>query len=111
VLVCDTDAFATGIWHRRYLGTGSAAVTAVAAHRPGDLYLLTDHEGVPFVQDGIRDGEHLRAWMTAEFAAELDRTGRPWQRLVGPLPRRVDDAVAAVDALVRAGWHLADPLG
>src|SRR5581483_7884993 len=62
VLFCDTDARATAVWEERYLGSSSAPVRAAA--RPADLYLLTDHEGVPFEDDGLRDGEHIREWMT-----------------------------------------------
>src|SRR6185436_18227497 len=56
ILICDTDAFATTIWHQRYLGYKSAEVESIAnSHRRPDLYLLTDVE-TPFVQDGTRDG-------------------------------------------------------
>ena len=54
LLICDTDAFATSIWHRRYLGERSPAVEALAdSYRP-DLYLLTD------VIDPLRAGRHAR---------------------------------------------------
>ena len=62
VLVCDTDAMATAIWHERYLGAPSASVERVAdAMAPRALYLLTDHADVPFEDDGLRDGEHCAA--------------------------------------------------
>jgi NadR type nicotinamide-nucleotide adenylyltransferase len=108
LLVCDTDAFATAIWEERYLGSCSPAVRA-AARRP-DLYLLTADDDVPFVDDGLRDGEHLRAWMTARFRAELARSPVPWLELTGPYRRRLADAVAACDALLARGWSLAEPL-
>lgn len=111
VLVCDTDALATAVWHLRYLGTHSEVVEREGARRPADLYLLTDHVDVPFVQDGIRDGEHLRAWMTSEFVDVLRRGGHRWRLLRGPVERRVEDALAAVDALLREGWEFTDPLG
>lgn len=102
VLVCDTDAFATSIWHRRYVGARSPEVEAIAAaaRRP-DLYLLTD-VGIPFVQDGTRDGEHVRAWMHETFVEELSAQGRPFLLISGPHARRMRDAVAAVDALLAA---------
>ncbi|HKO23198.1 MAG TPA: ATP-binding protein, partial [Chloroflexota bacterium] len=77
LLVCDTDAFATTLWHERYVGTPSQAVAAVAAGRRADLYVLTDVD-IPFVQDGTRDGEHLRHWMHDRFIAELTREGHPY---------------------------------
>ena len=109
VLVCDTDAFATAVWHERYVGRRSAAVEALG--RRGALYLLTDPGDVPFVQDGLRDGEHLRSWMTAVFAERLAATGRRWQLLRGAREVRAGAALAAVDALIAEGWGLAAPLG
>jgi len=49
--------------------------------------------------------------MTAEFEAELDAGGHAWRRLTGPLQRRVQDGLDAIDALVARGRRFADPLG
>jgi HTH-type transcriptional regulator, transcriptional repressor of NAD biosynthesis genes len=99
VLVCDTDAFATAVWHRRYLGGRSAEVEAIAAaHRRPDLYLLTD-AATPFVQDGTRDGERVRDWMHRTFVEELTATGRRFVELAGPPDARLAAALAAVRAL------------
>ncbi|MFG3699081.1 AAA family ATPase [Micromonospora sp. NPDC047620] len=108
LLFCDTDARATAVWEERYLGSASTEVR-VAARRPA-LYLLTDHVGVPFDDDGLRDGEHLRAWMTGRFRTVLAGCGVPVVELTGPHPERLARAVAACDALLAAGWPLADPL-
>ncbi|MFI8277162.1 AAA family ATPase [Streptomyces sp. NPDC085929] len=110
VLICDTDSFATGIWHERYMGGRSEWVEKIAAMTPRDLYLLTDHADVPFEDDGLRDGEHLRPWMTDRFRAELDRTGRRFLIVRGDHETRLKAAVEAVDELLRAGRHFADPL-
>ncbi|HVK19146.1 MAG TPA: AAA family ATPase [Fimbriiglobus sp.] len=99
VLVCDTDAFATAVWHRRYMGCRSAEVEAVAAaHRRPDLYLLTD-VATPFVQDGTRDGEHVRDWMHRAFVEDLTATGRRFVELAGPPDARLSAALAAVRSL------------
>ena len=108
LLFCDTDARATAIWEERYLGSPSEAVRA-AARRPA-LYLLTDHDGVPFADDGLRDGEHLRAWMTGRFRAELAGCGVPVVELRGSHEERLAVAVAACDALLAAGWSFTEPL-
>ncbi|MFF4537202.1 AAA family ATPase [Streptomyces aureus] len=110
VLFCDTDSFATTIWHERYLGAPSPEVAAVAARTSRHLYLLTDHEGVPFEDDGLRDGPHLRPWMTGRFRAELERSGRRFLLVTGSPEERLRTAVAAVDGLLAEGWHFADPL-
>ncbi|MEV6277908.1 AAA family ATPase [Nocardia sp. NPDC051832] len=110
VLICDTDSFATGIWHERYLGARNAEVERIAAGTPRDLYLLTDDADVPFEDDGLRDGEHLRPWMTGRFREELARTGKRFRIMRGDRATRLNAAVAAVDELLAEGWQFADPL-
>lgn len=109
VLVCDTDAFATGVWHERYLRARSPEVEALARAHP--LYLLTHPDDVPFEQDGLRDGERIRSWMTAAFAERLGASGRRWRWLRGGRRERVEAALVAIDALLAQGWGLAKPLG
>lgn len=108
VLVCDTDAFATGIWHERYLGRRDARVDGLGRVHP--LYLLTHHDGVPFVQDGLRDGEAIREWMTEHFVDELAATRRRSVVLRGTFDERVDAGLAAIDELLAEGWGIADPV-
>jgi HTH-type transcriptional repressor of NAD biosynthesis genes len=99
LLICDTDAFATTIWHERYMGYPSPEVQAIADARRYDLYLLTNAD-IPFVQDGTRDGEHIRLAMHARFQEALEATGRPYLLLSGPHEARLRAAVAAVDEIV-----------
>ena len=101
VLICDTDAFATSIWFRRYFGRRSPQVEEIAArHRRPDLYLLTDVL-TPFEQDGTRDGEHVREWMHQTFAEELSATARPFRTLSGTPGERLRQAALHVDELLR----------
>lgn len=100
ILICDTDAFATSIWHRRYLHERSAAVESIAAqHRRPDLYLLTD-VNTPFEQDGTRDGEAIRHWMHETFVAELTAQKRPFRFLSGTASERLAKAVEIIDELI-----------
>ena len=93
VLICDTNALATTLWHRRYMGFDSAAVEAVARRVRCDLYLLTGDE-IPFVQDGLRDGEHIRHEMHCWFEAALAAQTVPWQLLRGSREERLEAALA-----------------
>jgi HTH-type transcriptional repressor of NAD biosynthesis genes len=108
VLVCDTDAFATGIWCERYLGTASPDVDAIARRHP--LYLLTHHDGVPFEQDGIRDGESIREWMTGRFEEALAASGRRTVVLRGSIDERVATGLAAIDELIGSRLRFSAPV-
>jgi HTH-type transcriptional regulator, transcriptional repressor of NAD biosynthesis genes len=105
VLVCDTDAFATAIWHERYRGVRAPEVEALADVRPR-LYLLTHHDDVPFHQDGIRDGEQLRGWMTGCFAERLRGAPHRLESLRGTRGERLARALALVDAWLRQPHEL-----
>lgn len=110
VLVCDTDPFATGIWHERYLGAMEPDVDALA--RPfGDLYIVTHHEGVPFAQDGVRDGESIRSWMTARFIERLTQLRLPHVVVTGSHESRLGQAMEAIASTERAAWQFAAPAG
>ncbi len=104
VLVCDTNAFATTLWHRRYMGGPSAEVEAIARAGRCDLYLLTGDE-IPFVQDGLRDGEHLRRQMHRWFEEALAAQPVPWLLLRGSVAQRRAVAKSAIAALFSdSGW-------
>jgi NadR type nicotinamide-nucleotide adenylyltransferase len=112
LLVCDTDALATRVWERRYVGRGShAAARAVPLLPPRRIYLLTDHVGVPFVQDGWRDGEHIRADMTDWFIEELTASGVSWALLSGTFEERMDLARRIVDEALLDSARFGEPLG
>ncbi|GJF33774.1 transcriptional regulator NadR [Kitasatospora sp. NE20-6] len=112
VLVCDTDTLATTVWQERYTGRATGPVHRLAAAvPPRALYLLTSHEDVAFADDGLRDGEHLRPWMTGRFREVLAASGTPWRELRGDRATRLAAALAEVDTLLAGGWGLAEPLG
>lgn len=105
VLLCDTNAFATVLWHRRYMGADSQDVEAVAARGRCDLYLLTGDE-IPFVQDGLRDGEHIRHEMHGWFEQALSRQPVPWRLVTGTHEQRMEQALAAITSLFEdSAWR------
>lgn len=100
-VVCDTDALATALWHRRYLGDAPTRFTARAAAARPLLYVLTSPEGVAFEQDGWRDGEHVRAEMHEWFREALDGQDAPWIEVVGSPEARLARTVEALRAAGR----------
>lgn len=110
-IVCDTDPLATVAWWERYLGDGSDEALAFARSNLADLYLVTDPADVAFVQDGLRDGEHLRAGMRHRFLELVAASGRPWQVVSGNREERLAAAVAAIGAHERAHPRFRTPVG
>ncbi|MDL5351461.1 AAA family ATPase [Microbacterium sp. zg-YB36] len=109
VLVCDTDVLATTLWHERYVGQRAARIHDRAAeHRPA-LYVLTGDE-IPFVQDGTRDGEHIRSRMQERFRAVLEDQPVPWLEVRGDVATRVQAALPAVHDAVARALSFAAPL-
>lgn len=112
LLVCDTDAFATGLWHERYLGAPSPDLAPLALpSSPHRLYLLSDVQAVPFTQDGLRDGEHIRGWMHARFEQALAGSGHAWRRVSGSEEEMLAQALAHIDEHRQMLWRFAAPLG
>jgi len=76
ILICDNDSFALTIWCERYLGKYYREIydiyyNAKNLNNEKKIYILTK-PNVPFVQDGLRDGEHIRDWMYERFIEELN---------------------------------------
>lgn len=99
VLICDTDAFATSIWHERYMGVPSEEVKAIAAARNYDLYVVTD-VNIPFAPDDIRDGESFRQWMQDRFIEELSKNSTPMIVVTGPHQERFAAAIKRIDEIL-----------
>lgn len=104
ILICDTNAFATILWHRRYMGSHSQAVEEIARRGRCDLYLLTGDD-IPFVQDGLRDGEHIRHQMHGWFEEALAAQAAPWHVLRGSHEKRMQEGVRLIRSLFKdSSW-------
>jgi NadR type nicotinamide-nucleotide adenylyltransferase len=96
VLICDTNAWATTLWHRRYMQCDSEALDALGRQSRCHLYLLTGDE-IPFVQDGLRDGEHIRHAMHGWFEEALAAQRVPWRIVRGSHAERTAAAAAEIE--------------
>ena len=77
------------------MGRSTGPVERIAASRSYALSVLTSDD-IPFVQDGLRDGEHLRGWMTQRFRERLQE---PWIEVYGSVEERVDQVLARMLSL------------
>ena len=109
VLVCDTDVLATALWHERYVGRPAPRILQRSADHVPDLYLLTGDE-IPFVQDGLRDGRHIRHAMQERFRRVLEGQDAPWMEVRGSVTQRVAASVPAVRAAIERRLTFGAPL-
>ncbi|WP_269938436.1 AAA family ATPase [Arthrobacter sp. HY1533] len=110
LVIADTDALATTLWERYYLGDGSyGSYGALAALPRRDVYLLTDHTGVDFEDDGWREGEHRRPEMTEWFKEALTEGGHSWILVTGSRERRLATAIAVIDAMLEQQITFSSP--
>jgi NadR type nicotinamide-nucleotide adenylyltransferase len=109
LLVCDTDVLATALWHERYVGADAARLRERARAHPPVLYVLTGDE-IPFVQDGTRDGEHIRHAMQERFRRVLAEQPVPWLEVHGDVPTRVAAALPKIADALAGALRFATPL-
>ncbi len=98
LVICDTNAFTTMIWQQRYMGHVTPRMKQIASKAPADLYIVTGDE-IPFVQDGIRDGEHLRHTMHKQFISELKSRGLPYIVVHGSVEERIQQSLSKIDKI------------
>lgn len=99
ILVCDTNAVATEVWQRRYMRATTEQMRAIGAQDKADLYIITGDE-IPFVQDGIRDGEHVRHEMHQWFIDRIEATGVPYIVVTGSRDERLATAADAANKMI-----------
>jgi len=109
IVVADTDAIATSVWHERYIGGPHDPALVLSRRHPAHLYLLTSPDGVAFHQDGLRDGEHVRGKMTERFRTVLEENQIAWQELRGGPEERLEIALSLCESAL-APPVLAPPL-
>jgi HTH-type transcriptional regulator, transcriptional repressor of NAD biosynthesis genes len=103
ILICDTDALATTIWHLRYVGIKDKALEKLVNTSKHALYILTGTD-IPFVQDGLRDGEHLREWMHQTFLEELTKRMLKYVVVTGSREERLKKAIKSIDSISQQNY-------
>lgn len=100
VIVCDTNTVATELWQRRYMGATTDEMHDIATRDKADLYIITGDE-IPFVQDGTRDGEHIRHDMHQWFVEHIKATGTPYIIVSGSPEDRLAEALAISKKIIQ----------
>lgn len=100
LLICDTDSLATAVWHERYMKFWSPIIANFGSTQHYDLTLVTGDE-IPFVQDGFRDGEGIRNWMTQRFIHLLKERGEHYALVEGSPEERLAFAIQEIQSIVK----------
>jgi HTH-type transcriptional regulator, transcriptional repressor of NAD biosynthesis genes len=102
VVVADTDALVTAVWHERYMGCADPELDAFAAGWVPDLYLVCCPD-FGWVQDGTRESEAHREAMHASMERRARRSGARVVTLPGPHELRLRTALAAIEEVATFG--------
>jgi NadR type nicotinamide-nucleotide adenylyltransferase len=98
LLVADTDALVTAVWHERYLGEPDPVLDEMASTTPPDLYLICDDE-IPWSQDGTRESKADRRWMQEAMTERANASGAAVAHISGAPAARLERAVEAIRPL------------
>jgi len=102
IVVCDTTAVMTTIYSRLLFDDRSLDARAFELHRTSALTLLTALD-LPWVADGLfRDGAHVREPVDAMVREWLHERALPFAVIGGEGPKRLAQAEAALQPLLRA---------
>lgn len=104
VLICDSDNLSTVVFEERYLGTVSERTVASAAANKPDLYIHTGTD-IKWVNDGLRESEKERVWMSEEMFRLAHDSGVPTVSVTGNHLERMEDATGAVNDLLREKFY------
>jgi HTH-type transcriptional repressor of NAD biosynthesis genes len=106
-LICDTNSFVSGIWYERYMYHPVPPELQVIHEKMcinPVIYLLSEVKGMPFVQDGYRDGEEIRENMQKQFFVALQKEKEKnnicYDVLSGSYDERFYQAIQIIDSLI-----------
>ncbi len=96
VVIADTDALVTAVWHERYRGHPDTELDAMAKAVAPDLYLVCRPD-FGWVQDGTRESEDHRSTMQESMEQRAEASGATVATLSGPHQERIEVALDAID--------------
>jgi HTH-type transcriptional regulator, transcriptional repressor of NAD biosynthesis genes len=99
VLICDSDAFTTTLFHELYAGPCPQWMRDEATRRSYDLYLLTAPD-TPFIDDPQRNHPEHRHWFYDRCVEWLESNGRRYVVIRGGWEERFAAAREAVERVV-----------
>ncbi len=98
VVIADTDALVTAVWHERYLGWSDDELDALAAEVCPDLYLVCAPD-FEWVQDGTRESPAHRQAMHESVLRRTDASRAQVAVLSGSPDARLAEALSLIEPL------------
>lgn len=98
VVVADTDALVTAVWHERYLGRSDDELDVLAADASPDLYLVCAPD-FDWVQDGTRESRAHRQTMHESILRRTEASRAEVAVLTGSTDARLDEALSLIQPL------------
>jgi NadR type nicotinamide-nucleotide adenylyltransferase len=99
VLICDSDAFTTTLYHELYVGACPPYIREAAERARYDLYLVTSPDA-PYVADPQRNHPEHRGWFFDRCVEWVRSRSARHVILRGSWDERFDLACAAIDGLL-----------
>jgi NadR type nicotinamide-nucleotide adenylyltransferase len=101
VMICDTDLLETKVYSEEYYGgIVDPELEKAARENSYELYLLT-YIDTPWEADDLRDRPEQRNEMFNAFENALKEHNRPYILLKGNVKNRLEQAIIAVDEILR----------
>lgn len=98
LVVADTNALVTAVWHERYMGHRDPVLEAAWQAAKPDLYLMCFPD-FPWVQDGTRESRDERIWMHEAMLSRAYESGVAVESLQGTHHERLRRAMQVVEPL------------
>ncbi len=98
VVIADTDALVTAVWHERYLGRSDDELDALAADGWPDLYMVCAPD-FEWVQDGTRESQAQRQAMHESVLRRTDASRAQVAVLRGSPDARLAEALSLIEPL------------
>jgi NadR type nicotinamide-nucleotide adenylyltransferase len=98
LVISDTDALVSAVWHERYLGTSGEELDEFATANVPDLYLVCADD-FDWVQDGTRESNEHRASMQRSIQLRVEASGAQVVALTGSHEQRLSSALEALEPL------------
>ncbi len=101
LVILDTDALVTKVWHRRYLDSENPPLEKLVNAFLPDLYFVCAPD-FEWVHDGTRESPNYRNSMHLDTLQLIANTGVPFIELTGDQSKRLKEAVAVIDETVQS---------